>query len=79
MRSPAEWATTGNLLRITRWDEPVMSSPTRPVTDFGDELHQLVADMFRTMAAATGSVSPRPRSTRICRSSSSTAPTPTGA
>ncbi|MBE6478864.1 MAG: peptide deformylase, partial [Propionibacteriaceae bacterium] len=54
MKSPAEWATTGRVLRITRWDEPVMSSRTRPVTEFGEELHQLVADMFRTMAAADG-------------------------
>ena len=31
-----------------------MHTPCRPVTDFGAHLHQLVADMFATMAAADG-------------------------
>ena len=31
-----------------------MHQTTRPVTDFGPSLHQLVADMFATMAAADG-------------------------
>ena len=31
-----------------------MRTPTRPVTEFGEELHQLVADMFATMEAADG-------------------------
>ncbi len=54
MKSPAQWASSGKLLRITRWDESVMRSPTRPVTEFNEELAQLVADMFTTMAAADG-------------------------
>ncbi len=54
MATPQEWAAKGRILRTTRWDEPVMHTPTRPVTDFGPELHQLVADMFATMIAADG-------------------------
>jgi len=34
--------------------DPVLSTPTRPVTDFDDELRTLVADMYETMAAANG-------------------------
>lgn len=44
----------GTVHRVTRWGEPVMHAPTRPVTDFGDELHSLVRDMFATMEAAEG-------------------------
>lgn len=44
----------GTVLPITRWGTPVMHQQTRPVTDFGDELHQLVRDMFATMRAAEG-------------------------
>ncbi|WP_341729897.1 peptide deformylase [Brooklawnia sp.] len=54
MPTPREWAAKGTVLRITRWTEPVMRNPTRPVTEFGGELHQLVADMFATMAVADG-------------------------
>ena len=46
--------TEGHILPITRWNEPVMHEVTQPVTDFGEELQQLVADMFATMAAAEG-------------------------
>lgn len=46
--------TGGSVLRITRWGEPVMHAPTRPVTEFGDELHALVRDMFETMRVAQG-------------------------
>jgi len=46
--------TGGKLLRMTRWGEPVMHAPTRPVTDFGPELQQLVRDMFATMEASRG-------------------------
>ncbi|GAA1390591.1 peptide deformylase [Luteococcus peritonei] len=46
--------TSGRVLRVTRWGEDVLHQPTRPVTDFGEELHQLVRDMFATMAAAEG-------------------------
>ncbi|HSP53885.1 MAG TPA: peptide deformylase [Cryobacterium sp.] len=34
--------------------DPVLHSPALPVTDFGDELHDLVQDMFETMDAAPG-------------------------
>ena len=54
MPTPQEWAAKGKVLRVTRWTEPVMRNPTRPVTQFGEDLHQLVADMFATMAAADG-------------------------
>ena len=54
MKSPAEWAVNGKVLRITRWDESIMRSQTRPVTTFDDTLAQLIADMFKTMAAADG-------------------------
>ena len=51
----SEDLTTGGHVRpITRWGTPVMHETTRPVTDFGDELHELVRDMFATMRAAEG-------------------------
>lgn len=34
--------------------DPVLHTPTRPVTEFGPPLHALVQDMFDTMAAADG-------------------------
>ena len=34
--------------------DPVLHTPTRLVTDFGEDLHTLVDDMFDTMAAAEG-------------------------
>jgi len=34
--------------------DPVLHAPTKPVTEFGDALHELVQDMFDTMAAAEG-------------------------
>jgi peptide deformylase len=34
--------------------DPVLHTPTRLVTEFGEALHSLVADMFDTMAAAQG-------------------------
>lgn len=50
-----EELTSGGKLRpITRWGEPVMHAKTRQVTAFDAELHQLVRDMFATMAAAHG-------------------------
>ena len=42
------------MLPITRWGTPVMHARTRPVTEFDEELHALVADMFATMYAAEG-------------------------
>lgn len=46
--------TGGVLLPITRWGTPVMHSQTRPVTEFGEELHTLVRNMFATMRASQG-------------------------
>lgn len=34
--------------------DPVLHTPTRPVTEFGTALYALVDDMFETMAAARG-------------------------
>ena len=47
-------STEGKVLPITRWGEDVMHTKTKPVTDFGEELQQLIADMFATMEAAEG-------------------------
>lgn len=48
-------APIGRVLPITRWGEPVMHAPTRPITDFDSpELRQLIADMFVTLEAAEG-------------------------
>ncbi|NLT30835.1 MAG: peptide deformylase [Propionibacterium sp.] len=44
----------GTVLRITRWGEPVMHQPTAPITEFDDDLRQLIRDMFATMYAADG-------------------------
>ncbi len=44
----------GKVLPITRWGDPVMHTPTSPVVEFDDELHELVADMFATMEVASG-------------------------
>lgn len=44
----------GTVRPITRWGQDVMHRPARPVTDFGEELHSLVADMVATMYAAKG-------------------------
>ena len=46
--------TGGTVLPITRWGTPVMHAPTRPVTEFDEQLHRLVDDMFATMYAAEG-------------------------
>jgi peptide deformylase len=44
----------GTVRPITRWGEPVMHRPAGRVTDFGEELRTLVADMTATMYAADG-------------------------
>jgi peptide deformylase len=46
--------TDGSVLPITRWGADVMHHLNKPVTEFGDELHKLVADMVATMNAAEG-------------------------
>jgi peptide deformylase len=52
--SVEEFLTGGKLRRITRWGESVMHTKTRPVTEFGDELHTLIRDMFLTMEVSQG-------------------------
>lgn len=52
--SEADLTRGGKVLPITRWGAPVMHAETRPVTEFGEELHTLVRDMFATMHAADG-------------------------
>jgi peptide deformylase len=42
------------VLPICITGDPVLHTPASPVTDFGPELHSLVADMFETMDAAPG-------------------------
>lgn len=42
------------ILPITISGEPVLHRVSDPVTEFGDELRQLVADMFETCKAAPG-------------------------
>ena len=54
MPTAAEWADRGRVRRIVSWDEAIMHQVTQPVTEFGEPLNQLVADMFATMAAADG-------------------------
>jgi peptide deformylase len=54
MTSPRQWAEQGRVRTIVSWDAPIMHQRCRPVTQFGAQLHQLVADMFATMAAADG-------------------------
>ena len=44
----------GSVRPITRWGEDVMHRVNQPVTDFGDDLQTLVADMVATMRAADG-------------------------
>jgi len=43
-----------SLLQIVTWPDPILETPGEPVTDFGDNLKQLVSDMFETMYAAPG-------------------------
>lgn len=42
------------ILKIVKYPEPVLSQPGEPVTEFNDELRQLVADMFETTYANQG-------------------------
>lgn len=44
----------GNVLPITRWGTDVMHHELRDVTEFNDDLTQLVSDMVATMDAAHG-------------------------
>ncbi len=42
------------LLEIVKYPDPVLERPGAIVTEFGDKLKRLVADMFETMYAARG-------------------------
>ncbi len=43
------------LYKVVKYGDPVLETPTEPVTDFGsEELRQLVEDMFETMYANKG-------------------------
>lgn len=44
----------GTARPITRWGDPVLHAPCRPVTVFDETLHRLLADMWATMTAAEG-------------------------
>ncbi|MBW8749958.1 MAG: peptide deformylase [Propionibacteriales bacterium] len=44
----------GTVHPMTRWGDPVMHRPARPVTEFDDTLRSLAADMVATMYAAEG-------------------------
>ena len=46
--------TNGSVRPITRWGDPVMHRRNQPVTEFGEELQKLIADMTATMNAADG-------------------------
>jgi peptide deformylase len=47
-------ARVGRVRAIVRWGDPVLHRPAQPVTDFGEELQYLLADMFATNRAAHG-------------------------
>ncbi len=51
---PSPLPDGGSVRPITRWGEPVMHRMQEPVTEFGEELRSLVADMVATMYAADG-------------------------
>ena len=50
----AQLLASGRVLPITRWGTPVLHRPSRPVTEFGPDLWNLLCDMFATNAAASG-------------------------
>ncbi|WP_281351031.1 peptide deformylase [Microlunatus speluncae] len=54
MTTLTELTSGGTTLPITRWGTPVMHARTRPVTEYDDDLHRLIRDMFATMRAADG-------------------------
>lgn len=46
--------SSGTVVPITRWGNPVLHHPSRPVTEFGPDLWNLLCDMFATNTAANG-------------------------
>jgi len=51
---PSVLPTSGTVRPITRWGEPVMHRTQEPITEFGEDLQALVADLVATMYAADG-------------------------
>ena len=41
-------------LTIVKYPDPILQQPGEPVTEFNDELRQLIADMFESMYAGQG-------------------------
>jgi len=54
MTELADLMVGGHIMRITRWGEDILHEPTCPVTVFDSEFHDLIRNMFATMAAADG-------------------------
>lgn len=50
----SELLRLGSARPIVRWGTSVLHTPARPVTDFGCDLQELLADMFATNRAAHG-------------------------
>ncbi|MBS4104058.1 peptide deformylase [Tsukamurella paurometabola] len=44
----------GTARPIIRWGDEVLHTPARPVTDYGSDLQELLADMFATNTSADG-------------------------
>jgi peptide deformylase len=42
------------ILKVVKYPDPVLSRPAEPVTEFDDDLHKLIADMFETTYAEQG-------------------------
>jgi peptide deformylase len=42
------------ILKIEKYPSPVLSQPGEPVTEFNDDLRELIANMFETVYAAQG-------------------------
>ncbi|MFT3899690.1 MAG: peptide deformylase [Gordonia sp. (in: high G+C Gram-positive bacteria)] len=50
----AELLRIGTVRTIVRWGDPVLHRRAKRVTDFGDDLQEVLADMFATNDAAQG-------------------------
>ena len=42
------------ILKIVKYPDPILARPGEPVTEFNEELRQLIADMFESMYAGQG-------------------------
>ncbi len=54
MSTPGFAGKQGRVHPIVQYPDPVLTTPCAEVTEFDDELGQLIADMFASMAAADG-------------------------